>query len=245
MATKRLSFLVVGVLLAATLLVAARPSDKGPAPAQEFVEDVYIDSIGRSHVGPGPHPTTESSSFRLTQGGISWPAGGDVEFEMIGAEPVAGANADLIASLAEIDAFVTTRAFVRNDASAQINPCTGVRNRIAWAPIDGPGGTLAMTATCRNAITKEIVGFRVTFDTAETWTTSGTPILDVMNAGVHEFGHVGGLGHVNAPKDGCLTMYRFAGDGEVQKATLGLGDKLGLAALYPGVPDTDAGDCGS
>ena len=48
---------------------------------------------------------------------------------------------------------------------------------------------------------------------------------------MHEFGHVAGLDHVNAPRDGCLTMYRFATSGETQKRTLGLGDRLGMDVL--------------
>jgi hypothetical protein len=37
-------------------------------------------------------------------------------------------------------------------------------------------------------------------------------------------------------------MYKFATDGEVQKRTPGLGDKLGMAALY-GNTNTSAGAC--
>lgn len=47
----------------------------------------------------------------------------------------------------------------------------------------------------------------------------------------------------NAPKDGCLTMYRFAGEEEIQKRTLGLGDKLGMQTLY-GSADIAPGVCG-
>jgi hypothetical protein len=39
-------------------------------------------------------------------------------------------------------------------------------------------------------------------------------------------------------------MYRFAIQGETQKRTPGLGDKLGMAALY-GNTDLSAGSCGS
>ena len=84
------------------------------------------------------------------------------------------------------------------------------------------------------------------FDTSEAWVI-GSPAsteIDLGNVAVHEFGHVAGLGHVNAPKDGCLTMYRFAGGGESQKSTLWLGDKLEMDALY-GTGDTSTGPgCG-
>jgi len=51
-------------------------------------------------------------------------------------------------------------------------------------------------------------------------------------------------GHGNSPKSGCLSMYKFAGLNETQKRTLGLGDKLGMNALY-GSTDIINGTCGS
>lgn len=72
--------------------------------------------------------------------------------------------------------------------------------------------------------------------------TSGT--FDVENVTAHEFGHAAGLGHVNAPQDGCLTMYALSGKEEIQKRTLGLGDKLGMEALYDS-DDVAAGTCAS
>ena len=52
-----------------------------------------------------------------------------------------------------------------------------------------------------------------------------------------------GIDHVNAPKDGCLTMYKFSGRGETQKRTPGYGDKLGLDKLYA-IHDVASGVCG-
>lgn len=84
----------------------------------------------------------------------------------------------------------------------------------------------------------------MTMDTDDSWDINVSGKFDVENVASHEFGHVAGLGHVNAPKDGCLPMYRYAGLGEVQKQTLGLGDKLGMNKLY-GSSDISAGSCGS
>ena len=66
--------------------------------------------------------------------------------------------------------------------------------------------------------------------------------FDVENVISHEFGHVAGLGHVNAPKDGCLTMYALSGKGEIQKRDLGFGDQLGMDVLY-GTDEALAADC--
>ena len=214
-----------------------RPEESRGGPSREFEEDIYIDKQEPGHVveaGPGPDADTESKSSHLTQGGIRWFAGDPVEYVVIGTQPVDGATAQMIAAFGVIDGFITTRLFVLNGSTTQVNPCTGNPNQVEWGSIDGPGGTIAFAATCRNVATKEIVGFRVKFDSDEDWTIvlGEDAVTDVQNVAVHEFGHVAGLGHVNAPKDGCLTMYRFVEAGETQKRTLGLGDKLGLNALY-------------
>ncbi len=84
------------------------------APQREWVEEVFIDY---SHAGPGPHPTTESDRYQLTQGGIRWFEGVTVTYRITGTQPITGANAAIEAAMATVDAFVTTRNFQRNDAS--------------------------------------------------------------------------------------------------------------------------------
>lgn len=234
-------FLVSLVLLVSPVLAA--PSTRAQAPNREWVEETFVDY---SHAGPGPHPTTESDNFHLTQGGIKWFSGGPVEYRIIGTEDTAGGNSAIENAESTIDGFVTTRAFTRNDNTTQENPCTGDPSTAQWGAIDGPGGALASASVCRNVVTKAIGGFVITIDTAESWSTTGSlTAFDVENAMVHEWLHVGGLDHTNAPQDGCLTSYRLAGLGETQKRTLGLGDKLGMDALYS-TGDTTAGPgCGN
>ena len=84
-----------------------------------------------------------------------------------------------------------------------------------------------------NTMTKEIVGFRMAFDAGDRWSKTGNAdSFDVQNVATHEMGHVAGLAHVNAGKDGCLTMYKFSDRGETQKRTLGWGENRGLDQLY-------------
>ena len=100
-------------------------------------------------------------------------------------------------------------------------------------PIDGVGRILATASVCIELMTKDIVGFVISIDEVEPWTIGGSSTsFDVENVISHEFGHVAGLGHLNAPKDGCLTMYFIAGKDETQKRTLGFGDQLGMDVLY-------------
>ena len=167
---------------------------------------------------------------------------------IVTAAPSPKATAPISAFAQEIfvDYAAPSHAGPGPDPTIQTNPCTGSPNTVHWATtIDGPGGALATASVCRNVATKQIVGFVVTVDSTESWATDGSSgNFDVENVASHELGHVAGLGHDNPPRSGCLTMYKFAGLGEIQKRTLGLGDKLGMAALY-GSTDIVPGICGS
>lgn len=243
MGNRRLLYLglVLTFLLVAVPALAA-PGKRVQAPNLQWVEETFVDY---THAGPGPHPTTESNSFHLTQGGIKWFPGSDVEYRIIGTEGVTDGNTAIGNTVSTWDSFITTRTFSRDDSTTQLNPCTSSPNTIQWASIDGPGNILATASVCRNVATKEIGGFVITVDTEDSWSIGGSSTtFDVENVLSHEWGHVAGLDHTNAPKDGCLTMYRFASLEEIQKRTLGLGDKLGMNALY-GSTDITAGDCGS
>lgn len=236
------AFLIVGVFFVFTVVIAAS-SQKESARLLAFAEETFVDYAEPSHAGPGQHPDTESSDFQLTQGGIRWFGGDEVKYQIVGLAP-AGGNAALESAVATWDGFVTTRTFSRDDSDPSANPCGGV-NTVEWTEIDGPGGTLATASVCRNVATKEIVGFVVTMDSTESWATDGdADAFDVEGVAAHEFGHVAGLGHDNPPRSGCLTLYKFAGLGETQKRTVGLGDKLGMDVLYA-TGDTSAGPgCG-
>jgi hypothetical protein len=227
-----------------------RALDARDSGARQFVIERFVDYSVPVHAGPGPHPTEESDQYALVQGGIRWFSGTDVTYWIRGTQPVAGGDATIEAAAETLDAYIV-RNLERVVSNPSANPCGAGGgpeddlNTVQWTTIDGPGGVLASTGACRNVATKEIVGFLISIDFAEDWSTTGAPgTIDVSNVMTHEWGHVAGLGHVNGAPGGCLTMYRFSGDGEIQKRTLGLGDKLGLVVLY-GVGDASAGPgCG-
>jgi len=56
-------------------------------------------------------------------------------------------------------------------------------------------------------------------------------LMDLLNIGVHEIGHAGGLGH---PSDSCTeeSMFRFVSEGETGMRDLFDGDIAGINALY-------------
>lgn len=67
------------------------------------------------------------------------------------------------------------------------------------------------------------------------WSLNGEPgKMDLQNIMTHEFGHWCGLDDLYNDGDYWLTMYGYANLGETYKRTLGLGDILGLKAIYGG-----------
>lgn len=63
---------------------------------------------------------------------------------------------------------------------------------------------------------------------------TGDPLaFDVQDIGAHEFGHFLLLDDLYDASDSALTMYGYAEQGELKKRTLGLGDELGIANIYP------------
>jgi hypothetical protein len=65
------------------------------------------------------------------------------------------------------------------------------------------------------------------------WSLSGSVgKMDVKNIMTHEFGHWCGLADLYNDVDYWLTMYGYGGYGETYKRTLGLGDIMGLQAVY-------------
>ena len=208
-------------------------------------QETFVDYAKPPTAGGGLTVTTEAGDFKLFYGGARWFSGGQVEYTIEGSQPISQANSAVTAGVATIDGFVTARSFALKNNTTQTNPCTGLPNSIEWVSIDGPGKILGSTSFCYYLSTKEIIGFTVELDKDEPWSIGSSPTaFDVQNIATHEFGHVAGLAHINAPKDVCLTMYPYASLGEIQKRTLGLGDKLGMQTLY-GSTDVSAGACGS
>lgn len=222
---------------------AAR-TDRAVDP-DRLAQETFVDYAKPPMAAGGPTVTTESGDFKLFYGGARWFSGTQVEYTIGGSQPISRANSAVTAGVATIDGFITARSFSLNGATTQTNPCTGLPNTIQWVSIDGPGNILGSTSFCYYLNTKEIIGFTVSLDKDEPWSIGSTPTaFDIQNIVTHEFGHVAGLAHVGAPKDVCLTMYPYADYGEIQKRTLGLGDKLGMQTLY-GSTDVSAGACGS
>jgi hypothetical protein len=222
------------------LLVAVSGASGSVQAAGAYDEVVFEGS--EATVGPGTEPIDESNKFKLVNGGTSWPAGSTVEYTMVGI-PAEFGDA-VLAAIATLEGLMPGTTFTRNDLTTQLNPYIGQPNSISWLQADGPGGVLASAAACFNTASKDISGFRMAFDMDEPWATDGNAAsVDLQVVATHEMGHVVGIDHTNAPATSCLTMYKFSSLGETQKRSLGLGDKLGMNALYGGGDTTPGPGC--
>lgn len=232
MSKRRLGLRLMALTLLPVLLLVTAGVARQSLLAEPGDYDEVIFEDSEAHAGPGPHPTTESKQFKKVNGGIKWPSGTTVRYKL---DVDLAFESAVMAAVDTLSDAIPTVTFLRDDANADINPCSGQPNTIDFSagPVDGDGGVLASAAACFNTKTKVISGFRMRFDSGDFWSTDETAgTFDVQNVGTHEMGHVAGLGHVNAGKDGCLTMYKFSDRGETQKRTLGWGENRGLDELY-------------
>lgn len=129
---------------------------------------------------------------------------------------------------------VTARAkYLGRTSAAPSCKKTDGRNVVGFRSL--PSGVAARA--CWWMIGNRIVEADVQISTSVRWATSLAGCFDqLMLEAVmtHEAGHVFGLGHVGERRHGRLTMSTYIdGPCNNQESTLGLGDLLGLEALYP------------
>jgi len=103
-------------------------------------------------------------------------------------------------------------------------------NMVAWGAYS-QSNTIAVTFIW--AVGRRMIETDTRMNTYYSWSLNGeADKMDVQNIMTHEFGHWAGLADLYASKDYWLTMYGYASYGETYKRTLGLGDILGLRAVY-------------
>jgi len=111
-------------------------------------------------------------------------------------------------------------------------------NLLAWGNVSG--NAIAVTYTWYNGVTGVQLESDTIFSNRLAW--SYTPYTsdcggkagtyDLGNIATHEFGHWIGLDDLYNISQKDLTMYGYGFIAELKKDTLGLGDKMGAAALY-------------
>lgn len=108
------------------------------------------------------------------------------------------------------------------------------QNVVGWT--DLPDGVLGVACTWASIATGVAGGSDMLFDNVFGWYAARAPAgcsdqFSLRGVATHEFGHAYGLGH--SPGDSCnLTMYPSTGPCNDGMRTYGLGDVLGLEAVY-------------
>lgn len=111
-------------------------------------------------------------------------------------------------------------------------------NAVFWADTPDPAdGFLAQSTTFFNPDTGQAVSTDIHFNNDFRWSDGAVANrFDILSVGIHEAGHSLGLGH--APEDTAI-MFRSTPSNTV-KRELSLGDRGGLAAIYP--PSASVGE---
>lgn len=102
-------------------------------------------------------------------------------------------------------------------------------NVISWGSYSA--GVIAVTMSWVKG--KRVLEVDCLMNTYYGWSLSGEAgKMDVQNIMTHELGHFCGLADLYNDADYWLTMYGYSNYAETYKQTLGLGDILGLRAVY-------------
>lgn len=102
-------------------------------------------------------------------------------------------------------------------------------NVISWGTYSA--GVIAVTMSWVRG--KRVLEVDCLMNTYYGWSLSGeADKMDVQNIMTHELGHFCGLADLYNDADYWLTMYGYGDFGQTNKRTLGLGDILGLRAVY-------------
>jgi len=261
MKTKILMAAVVSLLVILVVSSAIPAGDKGqgkkaenPAGPPEIEVVTFVNTPYWTSPPWYPHECDENAdTYRLVMGGVQWGIL-PVDCAVYTSEAPAGAFDAIRPAFAEWDGQTSTDIYGSIGEDSTTTPpglAVDDSNTVSWGHIDGPGGTIAMTQFVFWANTKELIEFDIIFDHDEVWlATDDSEVLpdpsdpgdpypatgqfDVWNVATHELGHTLVLDDLRSPKDGALTMHAYTWPGDDVKRTLGLGDILGIQAIYGG-----------
>jgi len=225
----------VAILSLSWTVVPGNPNEgKNKILAPEIERGIFVD-YGYSSP-PWYPPSEETDSYRWAPR-IYW-ASADLPVN-IGVytedEPISGTFGAIEAGFTAWDDETGTSLYgsITEETGSWPGLILDSANTVAWDTIDGPGGIIGVTYYWYYTATKEIVEFDIVLDSQESWSTAGAEdAFDVQNIATHEAGHTLVLQDLRSPKDGALTMHAYTWLGDTTKKDLGLGDILGVKAIY-------------
>lgn len=193
--------------------------------------------------GPGgpDGPKEDKGGYKLLRGGVKW-AEEDLPVEYsINATAYEGGFDAVVAAFETWDAEVAKELF---DDAVETTDRSGTlrddNNTVSWAFIED-SNVIAQCTIWFYVNTKEIIEFDMVFNTQQPWEIDPdgegteyvlTNTFDIQNIATHEAGHTLHLGDLYEDEYNEMTMYGYAGIGEVKKRSLEWGDKNGVHKLY-------------
>lgn len=259
MRTKKIALgvLIVIVVLALRLVVVqGQPNEKG---GQEEPEKVRLEShIFIDHFQePSDKGITSSELFpvyKLFRGGVKW-LGTPVSYSVNVDGAPDGAFDAIVASAQTWDDNTGTELFAYPGATSIVfdEPedlnIVYFENTVSWASFTDLGFPTDAVAVCQvwfyvmgspsGKATGRVVGlaeFHIINNSEWDWSVDAPQEdgvqFDIQNVDTHEFGHTLFLDDLYMPPAGGLTMFGYTALEETKKRDLGLGDILGLQALY-------------
>lgn len=227
-----LARLILALLLLSMSTIAVTVQAGKPSSAPELERITFIHYYTQDHSKPVWDDTI--TDYRLIAGGVKWTSTISYEVSTVNMpeylDPeevltILDKSSETWDDATEFELYnsptITSDSVISGDG----------KNTVGWGLLDP--GVIAVTYLWYNPATKQIVEFDTVFNTYYTWGNAevNPDVMDLQNIATHEFGH-NGLADLRPPKDAELTMYYASTLGETKKRTLGVGDILGIQALY-------------
>lgn len=237
-------FMFVGLIATLLLIVGLLPvmtvgaKQSNASPTLEKITFIHY-LKDQDHSKPVWDDTV--TDYRFIAGGIRWVTTISYYISTVGMPDYLLTNLEWVKSTLEASSETWDEAVENEFFRAELFSAPSLtdeplisgdgKNTVGWDLLKP--GIIAVTTIWYNPATKQIVEFDITFNTYYTWGDAEvTPsVMDLQNIATHEFGH-NGLADLRPPKDAELTMYYASTFGETKKRTLGVGDVLGIKALY-------------
>jgi hypothetical protein len=255
-----LAALLVALVILSTgsfAVASASPNEKareGASKARDVLEGIPVDlpdidaitfifyakPPGTPGKGPGA-AKGEEGGYVLLRGGVKW-ADKDLPVKYsINANGYGGGFDAVVAAFETWDAEVAKELY---DNAVETTDRSGIlrddNNTVSWAFIED-NNIIAQCTIWFYVNTKEIIEFDIVFSTQQPWGIDPdgeetsyvlTNAFDIQNIATHEAGHTLHLGDLYESEYSEMTMYGYAGIGEVKKRSLEWGDKNGVHKLY-------------